>query len=108
MKTWFGVGQYVLLLPDCQSLKDKRQRLRSVQAHLARDLGVSVAEVGLQDKWQRAVLGVTVASGSEHGVDRVLDRVVAVIERDARVVVTQQSAFVDAFDDADGGVAPGW
>lgn len=108
LKTWFGVGQYTLLLPDCRSLKDKRQRLRSARARLVDDLGVSVAEVGLQDNWQRSVLGVAVAASSEAGVDRVLDRVVAILERDARLVVTDRAAIVDALDAADEGLPPGW
>jgi uncharacterized protein YlxP (DUF503 family) len=108
MKTWFGIGQYLLVLPDCHSLKDKRQRLRSILARLHGDLGASVSEVGLQDQWQRAAIGVAFAASSETGIDRVLDRVVAIIERDARVVVTDRTAIVDALDLQDEGLPPGW
>lgn len=107
-RTWFGVGQYTLLLADSRSLKDKRQALRPIQARLVDELGLSVAEVGLQDTWNRAVLGVAVAASTETGVDRVLDRVVAVIERQSRAVVTDRSAIVDRFDQADEGLPPGW
>lgn len=107
-RTWFGVGQYTLLLPDCRSLKDKRQRLRSARARLADELGLSVAEVDLQDNWQRSVLGVGIVARDEAGVDRVLDRVVALLERDPRVVVTDRTAIVDVLDGEDDGLPPGW
>jgi uncharacterized protein YlxP (DUF503 family) len=73
---------------------------------------VSVAEVGYQDLWQRAALGVAVAASSVSGADRVLDRVVAVIERDPRMVVTSAIGDVTVMD-ADGGgtdgvLPPGW
>ncbi len=107
-RTWYGVGHYLLLLADCQSLKDKRQRLRSARARLVDELGCSVAEVGWQDNWQRAALGVAVVAGEEDGVDRVLDRVVPLLERDPRVVVTGRTAIVDVFDADDEGLPPGW
>ncbi|MEX0868641.1 MAG: DUF503 domain-containing protein [Nitriliruptoraceae bacterium] len=82
----FGAARIDLHLPGAQSLKDKRALLRRIDAALT-DLGCAVAEVGAQDRWQRAVLGVVVAASVPSGVDRVFERLVAVIERDPRVVV---------------------
>ncbi len=89
-----GAARIDVHLPECHSLKEKRAQLRRVEAAL-RDLGCSVAEVGAQDRWQRAVIGVAVASSTAHGVDRVLERLVAVIERDPRVVVLSVRDMVD-------------
>lgn len=86
-------------LPDAGSLKGKRALLNKTKAALRNDLEVSVAEVGYQDSWQRAALGIGVVAGSPTGVDRVLDRVVAVIERDPRVVVTAVEHFVDVIEE---------
>lgn len=45
-----------LHVADSQSLKSKRQVVRSVKDALADRLGAAVAEIGGQDTWQRATL----------------------------------------------------
>lgn len=54
---------YDLHIPDCRSLKDRRSVMRPVLSNLARRFGVSVAETGHTDLWQRAEVGVAVVSG---------------------------------------------
>ncbi len=85
-------------LPGVTSLKGKRAVLNRAKATLRDRLQVSVAEVGFRDSWQRAALAVGVVAGEASGVDRVLDRVVAVIERDPTVVVTGAATMVDVMD----------
>jgi uncharacterized protein YlxP (DUF503 family) len=101
-----GMMRVDLHLPGVCSLKGKRALLNKARAALTRDLSVSVAEIGYQDLWQRAALGVAVAASSVTGADRVLDRVVAVIERDPRVVVTAAVGDVQVLD-VDGGGSDG-
>jgi uncharacterized protein YlxP (DUF503 family) len=43
-------------IPGCASLKEKRGRLKPLLARLHRQFNVSTAEMGLQDKWQEAVI----------------------------------------------------
>ena len=74
---------YVALLlvhlhfPEAGSLKAKRKDLASVKAQLRGRMGVSVAEVGHQDLWQRATLAAAIAGGSMGGLQRAADRVEA-------------------------------
>lgn len=105
-----GAMRVDLHLPGVSSLKGKRSLLNRARAALERELSVSVAEVGYQDLWQRASLGVAVAASSATGVERVLDRVVAVLERDPRVVVTGHASSVDVIegDRFDQPLPPGW
>ena len=51
-----GVLTLHLHLPGCTSLKEKRGRLKPLLARLHRQFNVSAAEMGLQDKWQEAVI----------------------------------------------------
>lgn len=106
----FGVMRVDLHLPGVDNLKGKRAVLNKAKAALRRDLEVSVAEIGWQDLWQRGALGVAVAAGSATGVQRVLDRVIAVLERDPRLVVTATASDVDVLDvDGDSELLPpGW
>jgi uncharacterized protein len=93
-----GVARVDLHLPGIDSLKGKRALVKAVIARLEGDLGCAVAEVGFQDRWQRAALGVATVSGSATGVDRVLDRITAVVERDPRLEVIAVTDEVDVLE----------
>jgi hypothetical protein len=60
-----GLLSIHLHLPACSSLKEKRGRIKPLIARLHREFNVSVAEVGLQDKWQEAVIGCAMI-GNDH------------------------------------------
>jgi hypothetical protein len=76
-----------LHIPAASSLKGKRAVLKSLIAGLQRDLRVSVAEIGHQDLWQRATLGVAIAAGSETGARKVAQQVEKIVWREPRVEV---------------------
>ncbi len=76
-----------LHVPGAGSLKGKRGVVKPLIAALRKDLNVSVAEVGHQDLWQRATLGIAVAAGSEVGARKVAQQVEKIIYRDPRVEV---------------------
>lgn len=93
----FGVARVDVHLPGVRSLKEKRSLLRRVIASLEH-AGCAVAEVGAQDRWQRAVLGVTLVASQASAVDRVLDDLVRIIERDARLDVLGMIQDVGTLD----------
>ena len=64
-----------LHLPECRSLKAKRAVLRPVVEGLRSRFRVSAAEVGAQDLWQRARVGVAVVGGTESHVRDVMDEI---------------------------------
>jgi uncharacterized protein YlxP (DUF503 family) len=64
-----------LHLPDVHSLKEKRATLRPIIEGARRRYLVAVAEVGFQDVWQRATVGVVTVSASASHARRVLDAV---------------------------------
>ncbi len=64
-----------LHLPECRSLKAKRAVLRPVTDGLRARFRVSVAEVGEQDRWQRARVGVAVVGATVGHVEDVMDEV---------------------------------
>jgi len=69
-----------LFMPMSRSLKDKRMVLRRLKDRLKAQ-NVAVAEVGHQDLWQRAELGVVTVATSEGGAEEVLSGALAEIER---------------------------
>jgi uncharacterized protein len=64
-----------LHLPECRSLKAKRAVLRPVIDGLRARFRVSVAEVGEQDRWQRARVGVAVVGATVAHAEDVMDEV---------------------------------
>ena len=69
-----GILRLTLYLPGAASLKDKRQVVRKVVDRLRSRFNVSVAEVGDNDIWQRAVIGIGAVSNDHSFVNEVLDK----------------------------------
>jgi uncharacterized protein len=46
-----------LHIPGCASLKEKRGRIKPLINRLRREFNLSVAEVGLNDKWGETLIG---------------------------------------------------
>jgi uncharacterized protein len=79
-----------LYVPASGSLKAKRAVVKQVCARLRADLNVSVAEIGYQDLWQRCLLGIAIAAGSEVGARKVAQQAEKLVARDPRVDILSQ------------------
>ncbi len=77
---YVGTCRLTLHLPASQSLKDKRQVLRSLLPRLRNQFEVAAAEVGSQDLRQLAVLGLAYVSSSARHADEVIQHAVGYIE----------------------------
>lgn len=75
-----GVCKVTLRLPENHSLKGKRQLVLSVSRRLRNKFNVAVAEVGDNDRWQIATLGITCVSNEARHAREQLDAVVRYIE----------------------------
>jgi uncharacterized protein YlxP (DUF503 family) len=78
-----------LFIPDGQSLKSKRQVVKSLKDRLRDKFNVSVAEVGGQDLWQKAVLGIACVANESAYVNQVLDQVLNQIRSVPMVEIVQ-------------------
>lgn len=81
-----GLLEIDLHLPDSQSLKDKRQPLRSILSRVRQSHNVSVAEVAHHDEWQRAGIAVVGVNTERASMERTLDEIVRTIEETPGVV----------------------
>ena len=82
-----GVASVELIIPESNSLKDKRQVLRSLLEGVRQRFNVSAAEVEHQDLWRRAGLGFACVSNDQQFTDQVLSKVLSWIEQNPRVNV---------------------
>jgi uncharacterized protein len=72
-----GLLTLELHIQHAQSLKDKRQVLRSLKDRLRAKFNVAVAELEHHEMWQRSVVGVVTLSNDEGHVEESLQRVLA-------------------------------
>jgi uncharacterized protein YlxP (DUF503 family) len=76
-----GLLTLELHIPDAQSLKDKRQVLRSLKDRLRRHHNVAVAELEYQEVWNRSIVGVVTLSNGEQHVEESLQMVLVEADR---------------------------
>jgi uncharacterized protein YlxP (DUF503 family) len=80
-----GVCRLDIMIHDNSSLKGKRQVLKRVIDRVKQKFNVSIAEVGENDKWQRAQVGFCVVGNDKRYVNSSLDKIANFIN-DLRVV----------------------
>ena len=90
-----GICELEVFIPQSRSLKDKRVIVKSFKDKISKRFNVSIAEVGYQDKWQRAVFGIAKVSNDSVSVDKVFDFIDKMIIEDGRMeVVNWNTKFV--------------
>lgn len=83
-------------IPDAQSLKDKRQVLRSLKDRLRAHYNVAVAELAHQELWQRSRIGVITLSGDAGHLEVSLAEIAAESERIlGRDLVSQEIEYFE-------------
>lgn len=71
-----GVCRIELRLPENQTLKGKRQVIKSIISRVRNKFNVSVAEIDNLDAWQLATIGVCYVSNDSRHANEVLSKVV--------------------------------
>jgi uncharacterized protein YlxP (DUF503 family) len=81
-----------LLIPWARSLKDKRSAVRGLKDRLRSRFNASVAEVGYQDKWQRAVLALCILGNDRRQLESDMAKVRQLCEeaQDLQIAGMQQ------------------
>ncbi len=76
-----GAALVELHVHGSRSLKQKRGVVQSIKQRVRNRFNLSVSEVGGQDTWQRAVLGLSAAGSEAAGVRSTLERAIDFIEQ---------------------------
>jgi uncharacterized protein len=76
-----GVCQLDLRIPENHSLKGKRHVLRKITERVRHRFNVAISEVGDNDLWQRAKIGICTVSNDQRHINSSLDKVVDFIEK---------------------------
>jgi uncharacterized protein YlxP (DUF503 family) len=89
--------QVIFQIPDVDSIKAKRQIVRSVKEKLQRRFHVSAAEVDLQDSLSFAQIGAALVSNSRAFGESVLQKAFAMIENETPVRIQDVSIHSEEF-----------
>ncbi len=68
-----------LRIPQVRSLKAKRRVLKGLSSRLTATFPVAVSEVGFQDQWKRATMGVALVAPEASQLDRLIHGVHRVV-----------------------------
>ncbi len=94
-----AVVRFQLHIPQSRSLKQKRAAVKPIVDGIRHRFSLSVAEVGYQDKWQRALVGVAVVSESQAHAAEVVDSVERWVWSRPDVEVSQFERQWSTFED---------
>jgi len=75
------VCQLDLRIPENHSLKGKRHVLRKITERVRYRFNVAISEVGDNDLWQRAQIGICTVSNDSRHINSSLDKVIDFIEK---------------------------
>jgi len=70
-----GLGTITFRLHDCRSLKGKRKIVKSIISRLRNNFNVSVAEVGSNDIYQKAVIGFSLVGNNRRVINSKIDKI---------------------------------
>ena len=103
-----GIARLTLFLREAHSLKEKRMVLRRVKERARQKFNLAIAEVGDNDLWQRALLGVAVLGSGRRFVESALDEVVRFVRAEAEVINVEREiqTMNDTLADSDLGFDP--
>ncbi|MCX8131668.1 MAG: DUF503 domain-containing protein [Clostridia bacterium] len=86
-----GVCRIVLHMDEVFSLKEKRHIVKSIVERLKSRFNASVAEVDMNDTWNKAVIGVSCVSNEAGHADSMMSSIVNFVENDGRAVLVDYS-----------------
>lgn len=85
-----GACSLKLMIFESNSLKDKRQVIKSIIGRIQVRFNVSIAEVDLNDSWQISIIGFACVTNDANHANQILSNVINFIDEDGRVEIIGQ------------------
>lgn len=86
-----GACTLELMIYEANSLKEKRQVIKSIVERIKSRYNVSIAEVGMNDIWRTGAIGIACVSNDTVHAKKMIHNVMKFIERDGRVEITRHN-----------------
>jgi uncharacterized protein YlxP (DUF503 family) len=94
-----GLARVTLFVAGSHSLKEKRSVVRRLKDLVTQKFNASIAEVGENDVWQRAVVGLALVGNERRFVESQLDEILSFIRSKAEVL--DETKELQTFSDVD-------
>jgi len=75
-----GIAVITLRLHECRSLKAKRRIVKSITQKIRNNFNISIAEVGSNDIYQKAELGLALAGSDRQLMNSKIDKLLNLID----------------------------
>ncbi len=82
-----GIVEMEIYIYEVNSLKEKRQVVKSLIERLKNKHNISIAEIGDLELWNKLVLGISVVSNSKLIVEKSIESIRSFVENDHRVEI---------------------
>lgn len=86
-----GVCSLKLILYESNSLKDKRNIIKSIMNRLKSKFNISIAEVDLNGSWQSTVIGFACVTNDTSHANKTMSNVINFIDMDSRVEIIEHN-----------------
>lgn len=86
-----GVCTVKIRIFEANSLKEKRQVIKSLMGRLKSRFNISIAEVGLNDSWQTGEIAFSLITNDSNHAREVISKVINFIDGDNRVEILEQN-----------------
>jgi len=86
-----GVCEVELFIYEANSLKEKRHVIKSIIERIKFRFNVSIAEVDLNDLWQRSIIGFSCVTNNSKQANSIVNNVIKFILEDGRVEIINQN-----------------
>jgi uncharacterized protein YlxP (DUF503 family) len=75
-----GLGIVTFRLHDCRSLKAKRKIVKSIIGQMRNNFNISVAEIGSNDIYQRAMIGFALVGNNRAVINSKIDKIFNLVD----------------------------
>jgi uncharacterized protein YlxP (DUF503 family) len=85
-----GYCSFDIHLPGCQSLKEKRMIISSIKQKIRKDFNVAISELGYNDYWQRALIGIVTISNSQSTIVNTFDKISLILDKNPAIEIMEE------------------
>jgi uncharacterized protein YlxP (DUF503 family) len=82
-----GTCSLKLNIYEANSIKEKRQVIKSIIGKLQSRFNISIAEVDLNDSWKSSIIGFACVTNDTQHANQIVSKVIKFIDADSRVEI---------------------
>lgn len=86
-----GICNFKIQIFESNSLKEKRQIIKSLMGRLKSRFNISIAEVGLNDSWKTSEIAFSLVTNNSNHAQEIISKIMNFIDGDSRLEIIEQN-----------------